>query len=196
MPDGRGWRSVEALTGPTASSAPADASSSTALPEHEETRKAVVAAYAFLGRRAFSRAELRTRLRRTGASEEAVEGALDWLVARRLIDDRRYADEAVRAGSERKGWGRRKVRQWLGQRGIEASVADEAVAGISIEHESEQAGALAARQRARGRRPDQIFRFLVTRGFSADVARSAALRDDEGDDEASPDRFDKRAEAD
>lgn len=149
-----------------------------ALPEHEETRKAVVAAYALLGRRAFTRAELRTRLRRTGAPEEAVEGALDWLTARRLIDDRRYADEAVRAGSERKGWGRRKVRQWLGQRGIEASVAEEAVAGLDPEQERLAAMSLAERQRARGRRPEQIFRFLSARGYSAEVARGAALASD------------------
>ena len=174
-----GGRPVESLLGDTVPLSSAGAPSSAALPACEETRKAVVAAYAILGRRAFSRAELRTRLRRGGAGDEAVEGALDWLEARRLLDDRRYAQEAVRAGAERKGWGARKIRQWLHQRGIEPSLADEAASAISVEHEQGRASDLAARQRARGRRPEQVFRFLVARGFSADVAREAALRSDE-----------------
>lgn len=176
-------RPVEALLASSETTAPVGSPLSSALPEDEETRKTVVAAYALLGRRAFSRAELRTRLARTAASSEAVDGALEWLVSRRLVDDQRYAAEAVRAGVTRKGWGPRKVRQWLQQRGIDAQVAQDSLAAVPVEQEAEQAASLAARQRARGRRPDQVFRFLVTRGFSAAVARAAAL---EGEAQGEP----------
>lgn len=149
------------------------------LPPDEETRKAVVAAYALLARRPFSRKELRGRLGRDFESADVVDAALDWLESRRLLDDRRLADDAVRAAVTRKGWGRRKVEQWLQGRGIEADLAAEAAGGIDPEEEARQAAALAARQRARGKQPEQIFRFLVARGFPTAVARRAAL-DEEG----------------
>lgn len=199
MPDRGPWRSVEALrAGGAASTVGLEAGTESpveravvqvpvgrALPDDETVRKLIVAAYDHLGRRGHSRGELGARLRRLGGTPASVEAALDWLTARGLLDDRRYAEEAARVGAEGKRWGRHKLRQWLQQRGVSAEVADEAVSGLSAEGEKERAASLAAQQRARGKRPEQVFRFLVSRGYSSGLARSAALSD--ADDEMAHD---------
>lgn len=169
MPERGPFRSVEDLGAGQASG------SSAPMPIDEDARKAVVAAYGFLGRRPYSRRELGQKLKRHVESADAISAALDWLEARHLLDDRQLAHDAVQTAGSRRGWGRRKVQQWLQTRGIDGDVAAEAVAEITPEDEATQAIALAERQRARGRRPDQVFRFLVTRGFPAAVARRASL---------------------
>lgn len=146
-----------------------------AYPTDEETRKAVAMAYAMLARRPYSRRELEQKLRGRLDDRVLIEATLQWLESRRLLDDRKLAEDAVKIGAARKGWGRRKVQQWLQGRGIDANTAAEAVGGIDEEGEEAQARALAARQRERGKRPDQVFRFLVSRGFPSGVARQASL---------------------
>lgn len=148
------------------------------MPRDEQTRKAIAASYALLGHRPYSRHELARRLGRDIESVEAVEAALDWLESRRYIDDRRLAEDAVRCVGERRGWGRRRLQHWLQERGIDECLAEEAFALIDPDLEAERARALAIRQRERGKRPDQVFRFLVSRGFTTDVARQIALHEE------------------
>jgi regulatory protein len=143
-------------------------------PSGDEARRALAEAYALLSRRSLSRRALRDRLLRDHPPD-AVEAVLGWLEARRLLDDRRMADEAVRTATTRRGWGRRKVAQWMQGRGIDADAAHEALAELDPDEEAAQASALAARQRDRGKSPEQVFRFLVARGYPTGVARRAAL---------------------
>lgn len=171
------WRSAEAFVRERqGGSDAAEPPPTDALPPNDEgLRKIVVAAYGLLARRAYTRHEMRQKLRRGFAdAEESIERAVDWLVGKRLIDDARLAHDAARAAAMRRGWGRHKIVAWLLGRGIDRDLAAQAAGSVSIEDEAGQAAALARRQLDRGKRPDQVYRFLISRGFSSDLARAAA----------------------
>lgn len=179
MPDGTPWKRLDCAEHVPVSSerglSVASACGAIAPPDDEEVRRVIAASYALLGRRPYSRRELEKRLRRDFASAEIVQAALDWLEAKHYLDDRQLAEDAVKAAGARRGWGRQKVKRWLMGRGIDGAVATEALQTVDAADEAAQAAALAARQRDRGKRSEQIFRFLVSRGFPMDVARQAAL---------------------
>lgn len=78
--------------------------------------------------RSRSRKELKQRLVAERFSEKEAERVLDRLAAVGLIDDQKFAIDRARAMGKGKGWGPRKLRADLLQRGIAAEAVDEAVA--------------------------------------------------------------------
>jgi regulatory protein len=77
--------------------------------------------------RSRSRKELRQRLVAERFSEKEAERVLDRLAAAGLIDDKKFAIDRARAMGKGKGWGPRKLRADLLQRGIAAEAVDEAI---------------------------------------------------------------------
>src|SRR5258706_14303227 len=74
------------------------------------------AALAALGRRALTRRELAQRLARKGYGREEVDGVLEALAGRGLLDDAKTAEQHVRSRALR-GVGKRRVGRGLAARG-------------------------------------------------------------------------------
>ena len=149
----------------------------------DEYRSALGRAYDWLARRPCTGEEIRLKLGKAGVSPEVAERVLATLMERRFVDDGQLAGDSVQSLATRKGWGRRKIEQRLRQRGISEDVVAQALDGLAVEDEAAQAGRLAKGLRARGKRPEQVYRFLISRGFPAGLAREAALSASDGPDE-------------
>ncbi len=161
---------------------------SLALPDDEGVRRLVTVAHDALARRSLSRRQLETRLRREPGTDEEIARALDWLSGRGLLDDAAMARQAARSALSRRGWGRHRLLGWLVSQGIERDVAEAALEDMDSFDEAARAATLASAQAARGRRPDQIYRFLMGRGFSSSIVRAAVFDATRADlDDADPD---------
>jgi regulatory protein len=156
--------------------------------ERDGFREALARAYFWLGQRAHSAHEIRQKLVKAGCEPDVIVQVIEGLRERRLLDDGQLASDSVQVLAGRKGWGREKIRRWLAQRGFEETDAQQALGGLSPEHEEEQVNHLIAQQRARNKKPEQIFRFLLSRGFRADLVRRALL-DAADDSEQQDDPF-------
>ena len=125
-----------------------------------------------LARREYPRADLEQRLIAKGADRAAVKDALDDLARSGLLSDARYAEALVRqkAGS----YSRQAIARTLKHKGVDADVVQDALQAMSAQDDCEQAralwtrrfGMLPADERERARH----IRFLVSRGFTVDVA--------------------------
>ncbi len=92
-----------------------------------EIRKMILKkAGAYLARRAHSRGELRTRLRKF-ASEPEVESALDRLEQLNLLNDPEYAYNFALCRVKQDGWGQDKIREALRRRQIPESAVQAAI---------------------------------------------------------------------
>lgn len=124
-------------------------------------------AYRALARRELSTEELRRRLRRAGAPDEAIEQALARLVHSGYLSDERAAEERARSLCER-GLGDEAIRADLAGRGIDAETITTALAALPPE--GERAALLL--QRAGG--GERGLRALRRRGFSQDTVERLA----------------------
>jgi regulatory protein len=126
-----------------------------------------------LGRRDYTTAELTTRLIDRGYVPEEVAATVARLVADGSLDDRRAARNHVRIATQVKNRGRIRVLGELRARGIDETLAREALAGLSTEDDHQAIERLVARQLA-GATPSpadrhRLFRRLLRRGFPADA---------------------------
>ena len=120
-----------------------------------------------LSRRDYSKAELERKLRQKFPVEEKeLLSVLEELVASGYVNELRAAVNYFQTKSER-GWGRRKIRWKLKEKGFPESVIDEAelyaefdysVAVKHLERRFSPSGGKRERERAR--------RFLLNRGFT------------------------------
>jgi regulatory protein len=123
-----------------------------------------------LARREHSRAELARKLRGHAETPDALELLLIDLEKRKQLSDERFASERARWLSRK--YGAARIRQDLKTRGVQRELIDR----ISSEGELERARAIlerkyrvpAATREERAKRG----RFLMSRGFSAEVIRS------------------------
>ena len=76
-----------------------------------------------------SRRELQHRLEARGASNADAEAAVTWLTELNLLDDGETARQLA-AAAARKGYGARRIRQILYQKGIDRSLWDQAMEGL------------------------------------------------------------------
>jgi regulatory protein len=134
-----------------------------------------------LGYREHSSAELRRKLRENGYPDAIATAVTDRFVEVELVDDRRFALIWTRSRLAA-GYGSRRIKQELTQRGIEPELLEEVFAE-TIDPDQEVAQARAA---LRGRTAvdragrDKLVRRLVTRGFSfATALRALEIDDDE-----------------
>lgn len=111
--------------------------------------------------------ELRTLLETKGFE---VEPVIEYLKGRRFVDDRRVASTEVERLS-RKGLGPDRIRAELEARGAEDTAISNALAELDSPEETAKA-ALAKKFPCEIDVP-RAMRFLLSRGFEEDVARSA-----------------------
>ncbi|WP_348697618.1 recombination regulator RecX [Ectopseudomonas khazarica] len=130
------------------------------------------AAMDLLARREHGRVELTRKLRKRGAPQELIEAALQRLSEEGLLSEARYLESFV-AYRARAGYGPQRIREELGQRGLERSDIDQALRESAIDwfeslRETWQrkfAGQLPMDARERARQG----RFLAYRGYSLDM---------------------------
>ena len=129
-----------------------------------------------LARREHSRDELARKLSPHAESPETLESLLDFLVAKKLLSNERYAE--ARAHSLARKYGPARIRHDLNAKGV-AQALIERVTGTD---ELEAARAILRRKyrqpaRTREERAKRA-RFLQGRGFSAEVVHRLVLREE------------------
>ena len=132
------------------------------------------AATDLLARREHSRGELRAKLSRRFADQEALEQQLQWLAQEGYQSDRRFCEVFVRSRSQQ-GQGPQRIARELRQRGVSDALVRELLWESDVDW-CEQLGALYRRRfgdapiadpKERARR----VRFLQYRGFPYDLIR-------------------------
>ncbi|QNE42986.1 RecX family transcriptional regulator [Frigoribacterium sp. NBH87] len=161
----------------------ADATEQEPEPEPEDLdaqqRRAENVSLHALSRRGVSSAEMTTLLRSRDLDEEIVLGEVARLEGVGLLNDRELAENLVRSKQERKGLGRGAVTSELRQRGLDASVVEEALADIDDDDEQSRAdewarkrvGSLRGLDHATAER--RLNGYLMRRGYRSDVVRRA-----------------------
>ncbi len=132
-------------------------------------------ALGLLARREHSRFELRRKLSDAAPEPGELDAVLDDLAAAGLQSDRRYAESFVRSRIER-GQGPLRIRKELRQRGVEAALAEQALAEAEVDWDArlrdvhrKRFGSTPPTDR---REQARQARFLAQRGFP-----DAAIRD-------------------
>ena len=131
--------------------------------------------------------QMRKQLLERGFDEEITDAVILRLTELRLLDDERYAARYVEART-RKGYGVRRSRYELKQRGIPEEILEEASQNVSEEEELESALPVARKiwQRSasqeRNRRRSKLYAGLVQRGFGYETIERA-MRIVEGEEE-------------
>jgi regulatory protein len=129
-------------------------------------------ALALLARREMSRAELRKKLEPLAESPVELDRLLDELTQSRLQSDARYTDALVHTRARR--FGASRIAAELREKGIAPELADGAMTALRAD---EEARALAVWRRkfpeppASAEERARQGRFLLGRGFSADIVR-------------------------
>lgn len=130
-----------------------------------------------LGRKAYTRSELRRKLARKEVSETDIARILEQLEGYAFVDDAAYARGYVRDRRRRKGT--LALRQELRRKGVPEEDIASALDGLDDTSQLEAAAALLAKHAWRFSRGDsrrdraRAFAFLARRGFPAGVAREA-----------------------
>jgi len=124
-----------------------------------------------LSRRDHSEAEVRGKLRRKGFTPDQIDMAIRWLQEKRLLNDAAFARRYIAAVLSAKAVGRRWLKHKLQEKGIAASIQEEALnAALAPEQETALAErAAAAWQRAHSQHASdrqRLVRHLLSRGFS------------------------------
>lgn len=141
---------------------------------------ATVRAENLCARAEYSTGEIRERLRRWGLPAADSERLISSLIARRFIDDGRFARAFVREKVEFARWGRCKIAAALYQKGIPSSLTNEALAEIDEEKYMQNLADLLSAKRRSLPDPDtyesraRLFRHAATRGYEP-TAISKAL---------------------
>jgi regulatory protein len=125
----------------------------------------------WLSRRDYSRSELTRKLRRKFGDTVELDELLRWLEEHRFLDESRFIEILIRTALER-GHGLLRLRQDLRQRGLQASLIDQALSQLDVDW-FEQARQLRERRFGCKRVTDQKekarqLRYLQYRGFTAE----------------------------
>jgi regulatory protein len=146
-------------------------------------RALVSAALKLLARRDMTRTEFVSKLQsREFTAEEAAQAA-DWCAAEGWLDESRYAEVNARRLGQK--YGASRVAHQLRQKGVNAGDLSEVVDALKL---TERARARALWQRRFGEPPTSVLemqrqlRYLQSRGFSYEIAKSAIKKDGSADD--------------
>jgi regulatory protein len=126
-----------------------------------------------LGRRDYTREELRRRLADRGFPDDQIAAALDALQEQGFQDDSRAARAFVRTAANIKGRGPLRIRQELKARGVSAETISAATADLTPEQVRQAIDLILTRKRIARPIPreqqQRLFQHLVRRGFPADA---------------------------
>ncbi len=104
-------------------------------------------------------------------TDEDIDVVIDKLITKRYLDDRRFAQWFIDNRHTSKGASRRRLTSELSVKGISPALIDEVVTASSRSDESEIAKIIT--RRANRSTPEKLLRYLVSHGFSYDLAKSA-----------------------
>ncbi|AMK32470.1 Regulatory protein RecX [Pseudomonas putida] len=125
-----------------------------------------------LARREHGRVELTRKLRQRGAPDELIEPALDRLAEEGLLSETRYLESFIRYRSSA-GYGPARIREELGQRGLNRGDIDQALRDSEVDWATQLRDVW--QRKFAGQRPQdprgraQQMRFLAYRGFPMDM---------------------------
>jgi regulatory protein len=144
-----------------------------ATPQSRPAGALRLAALRLLGRRDYTTAELTARLIDRGYVREEVAATVTRLLADGSLDDRRAARNHVRIATQVKSRGRVRILGELRARGIDETLAREALSGLSADDDRRAIERVLSRQLAGGppspAERNRLFRKLLRRGFPADA---------------------------
>ncbi|WP_457969609.1 recombination regulator RecX [Pseudomonas sp. R4-84] len=130
------------------------------------------AAMDLLARREHGRVELTRKLRQRGAPDELIDAALDRLTEEGLLSEARYLESFV-SYRARSGYGPVRIREELGQRGLQRADIESALRESGIDWQQQLAETW--RRKFSGHLPIDIRerakqgRFLAYRGYSMEM---------------------------
>jgi regulatory protein len=140
-------------------------------------------ALGYLSRRARSIAEMKKYLTQKGFSEDLVTETIDWLAGKKYLNDRQFADDWVKMRLRLAPRGKQGLLMELFQKGIDRSIANEAIAeNLETEGESEVAYQTIIQRKNRWKGAEwldierRIYNFLSYRGFSGEAIVAAVRR--------------------
>lgn len=133
--------------------------------------------YGLVAQRDYGREEAARRLRGDGYSQSVVDAVVERAVAGHLLDDHRFVEGFVNAKLGA-GWGRRRIERELESRGVDlGTIPGWPGAFFGEDDEMERAWGLVERRSVPAKDPfGKTVRFLVNRGFGAEVAYGCARR--------------------
>jgi regulatory protein len=137
-----------------------------------------------LGRRDYTREELRRKLTDRGFPGPDIDATLDALREQGLQDDARAARSLVRTATHLKGRGPLRIRQELKSRGVSAETIAAATADLTPAQVREALESILTRKRVTRPIPREqqrkLFQHLVRRGFPPDaILKALGGRDDD-----------------
>ena len=148
-----------------------------------EVNKAKKAAFTLLGRRAYTRKEIREKLTKRGFDGEVIDKTIVILERVRVINDRDFAWRYVQEKLRLKPVGTPVLKRDLARRGVEAPVIEDVLAEAlsDVDLEAVAFRLLYTRrsrylQLNRDKAWNRMYSFLARRGFSPDVARPVTAR--------------------
>ena len=101
-----------------------------------QLRRAKSKALYLLEFRDYSRRDMKNRLQKDGEfDEDSAEAAVEYLTEIGAIDDSRYAENMIRHLISQKHYGRRRIMQELGAKGIDRDTAEEALAPFDLDEQ-------------------------------------------------------------
>lgn len=129
-------------------------------------------AQAILAIRDHSMAEITLKLKKKGFAHPDIKDALVWLEQHKLINDQEFAERYIEGMIRSKPVGPRWLQAKLRQKGITPDVISATLARhCSPDRERELAKEATAAFILRSPDPARLYRFLLTRGFSADIIK-------------------------
>lgn len=154
-----------------------------------QRRRAMDAAFTYLGYRGRSRAEMETRLREKGCSPQAIDYVMEKLSGYGYLDDAQYARDYLTNCRGARPKGRMRIRAELRERGLSDDSIEQALSAYDEEEELAQAIACLRKLLAQrwGKTPEirkkQCCAALMRRGFNWEiVSRAWARVDGEAED--------------
>jgi regulatory protein len=133
-----------------------------------------------------SAAELRSFLERKRVEPAAIEDAVEELTAAGFVDDARYARRFAEDKRELERWGSERIARDLRRRGIPPDLIERALDNQDPDSELSTA-LLLLEKRLPPPRDDRdrerAWRFLIRRGYGAEIAYDAVRRHERGGDE-------------
>ncbi len=141
--------------------------------------RAKEAAIIYLGHRARSENEVRTKLRRKGFNEEVIATVIRRLHELSYLDDERFAQNYIRTRFKVKGYGPQRLRTELRRLGIAEPLIAQSLEALLPKEDVAERAVLEAKKRLRRLRLEtdirkkrrKLFDFLLRRGHTTDVAR-------------------------
>ena len=116
--------------------------------------------------------EMKEKMRRWGIEEDAQQRVVEYLVANRYVDDRRYARSFVNDKLKYNKWGPRKIEQSLWMKHIDESILREALDDVdNEEYISVLRPLLTSKRKTTKAETDyemnqKLLRFAIGRGFT------------------------------